>query len=207
MYSQVISPRLSKFSFKIIMILPLVFSDEYVRGKLGKATIPGRDRCDLCELAIKDHESETHTRSWLNVSRAECEYRHGFVDFSPTTKALCQYLNSLLLVSCRYLRKPLYVIYVCGLDHFNKCSDVRRLAQEKYIKCAVIYRKNNDEQKISKLDSASNIIYVPLKNERSNILDISSTEIRHCWEKKPDQLTQLTYDSVIKRLKAMNFHF
>ena len=207
MYSQVIFLRLSKFSFKIIMILPLVFSDEYVRGKLGKATIPGRDRCDLCELAIKDHESETRTRSWLNVSRAECEYRYGFVDFSPTTKALSQYLNSLLLVSRRYLKKPLYVIYVCGLDHFNKCSDVRRLAQEKYIKCAVIYRQNNNEQNISKLDPSSNIIYVPLNNERSDILDISSTEIRRCWKNQPDQLIHLTYPSVIKRLKKMKFYF
>ena len=208
MYSQVIYLRLSKFSLKAIMILPpLVFSDDYVRGKLGKATISGRDRCDLCELAIKEHKLETNGPSWLNVSRAECEYRHGFVDFGPTAEALCQYLNSLLVVLGKYIKKPLYVIYVCGLDHFNKCSDVQRLAQKKYIKCAVIYRKNNNEQNISKLDPSSNIIYVPLNNERSDILDISSTEIRRCWKNQPDQLIHLTYPSVIKRLKKMKFYF
>lgn len=158
-------------------------------------------------MAIQEHEHETHTPHWLSVSRAECEYQQGFVDFGPTTEALSQYLNSLLLVSYRFVKYPLYVIYVCGLDHFNKCPEVRRLAKEKYIKCAVIYRKNSDERHISKLGESSNIIYVPLDDERTNVVDISSTEIRRRWESSPHELTQFTYASVVNRLKAMNFHF
>ena len=184
-----------------------MLSDSYVRGKLGKATIPARDRCDLCELAIREHEYETQGPCWLSVSRAECEYRRGFVDFGPTTEALCQYLNSALLVSRKFLKHPLHVIYTCGLDHFNKCLDVQRLAKEKWIKCAVVYRKNIDERSISKLDESSNIIYVPLDYQRTDIIDISSTEIRLRWENKSHELTQYTYASVIDRLKAMNFHF
>ncbi|CAF1391498.1 unnamed protein product [Adineta steineri] len=80
--------------------------DTYVRGKLDKATIPGRDRCDLCELAIEEHERQTKTLHWLSVSRAEAEYYGGFIDFGPTTKALRQYLNSILLVSQRSLKNP-----------------------------------------------------------------------------------------------------
>ncbi|CAF1398196.1 unnamed protein product [Adineta steineri] len=181
--------------------------DEYLRGKVGKATISGRDRCDLCELAIEEHERQTETSHWLSVSRAEAEYYGGFIDFGPTTKALRQYLNSILLVSQRSLKNPVYVIYVCGLDHFNKCSDVRRLAREKYVKCAVIYRKECDEQNISKLDESSNIIYVPLDDDRKNLIDISSTEIRRRWEKSPHDINQFTYASVVDRLKSMNFHF
>lgn len=184
-----------------------MFSDSYVRGKLGKATVTGPDRCDLCELAIKDHEFETQTSHWLSVSRAESEYHNGFVDFGPTTQALCRYLNSTLLVSKKYLKYPIHVIYVCGLDHFNKCSDVRRLAREKFIKCGVVYRKDSDERQISRLDEPSSIIYVPLENDRTNLIDISSTEIRRHWKNSPQELTQLTYASVVNRLKKLKFHF
>ncbi|CAF4415586.1 unnamed protein product, partial [Rotaria socialis] len=181
--------------------------DLYVRGKLGKATIPGCDRCDLCELAIREHERETTASHWLSVSRAESEYHHGFVDCGPTTEALRQYINSALVGSDRLFRNPIYVVYVCGLDHFNKCPDVRRLAREKYIKCAVIYRKQCDERHISTFDESSNIIYVPLEGERKDLIDISSTEIRRCWENSSYDITQFTYASVADRLKSMNFHF
>ncbi len=191
----------------ILSSFSIIFSDSYVRGKLGKATIPGRDRCDLCELAIREHERETETSHWLSVSRAESEYRHGFVDFGPTTQALRQYLNSALLVSYQFLKNPLYVIYVCGLDHFNKCPDVRRLAREKYIKCAVVYRKECDERHVSKFDESSNIIYIPLDDERKNLIDISSTEIRRRWRKSSNDITQFTYASVVDRLRLMNLHF
>lgn len=76
----------------------MFFSDEYVQDKLGNFTIRGRDRCQLCELAIEEHEREENNLHWLQVSRAECEYSDGFVDFGPVTEALDSYLNVKLCV-------------------------------------------------------------------------------------------------------------
>lgn len=183
----------------------LCCSDSYVKGKLGKATIPGHHRCDLCELAIEEHESTTKSEHWLSVSRAESEYYDGFIDFPEVTTTLSQFLNSVLFGAGKLLKYPLYVIYVCGLDHFNKCPDVLHLARNKFIKCAVVYRKGCDERRIRTLDESSNIIYVPLDNQRKELTDVSSTEIRARLKDSKDNLNQLTYDSVIRHMKRIQY--
>jgi hypothetical protein len=180
-------------------------SDAYVRNKLGKSAMPASYRCELCELGINEHNDTKKGPHWICVSRAESEYQGGFVDFSPVSIEFSRYLNSILSGPKKFFKHPLYVIYVCGLDHFNKCRDVKSLAREKHIKCAVIYRKGSDEQHILKLDASSNIIYVPLDNERQNLVDISSTEIRHRLENSMQDIDQLTYDSVVQSLKSTHY--
>ena len=179
-----------------------LFSDSYVRGKLGKATMPGDLRCELCELAIEEHEHITKAPRWLRVSRAESEYRNGFVDFGPVSKALGSYLNSTLVGPDKFLKYPLHTIYVCGLDHFNKCTDVERLAKTEYIKCAVIYRKGSEERHVRLFGDSSNIIYVGLEDERQTLVDISSTAIRQRLATSADDLDEFTYKSVARRLKS-----
>lgn len=157
-------------------------------------------------LAISEHQNETKTHAWLHVSRAEVDYHHGFIDFGPTTIALRDYLNS-TLYTYKYLAHPIHVIYVCGLDHFNKCPEVSDLAGENYVKCAVIYRKSSEEAYISSYEGSEDIFYVPLQANRDNMEDISSTEIRRQWNRSEAKLRMLTYDSVISYLKQSGFQF
>jgi len=49
------------------------------------------------------------------------------------------------------------------------------------IKCAVIYRVGYDEQRID-CQSSSNIIYIPLNQQRHQLQSISSTQIRQYFQ-------------------------
>ena len=92
------------------------------------------------------------------------------------------------------LKYPLTVVYVCGLDHCNKCSRVISLDREENIMCAIVYRIGYDEKHILNPEKASNIIYVPLRDERYNLIDVRSIRIRQCFE----TANKLTYSSVLK---------
>ena len=176
-------------------------SDSYVRGKLREEAILGHERCDLCACAIEEDQHSRGEKRWLSVSRAETECRRGFVDFPAVTRALLVFLNSILFEREKVLKHPLHVIYVCGLDHFNKCAAIEALASYNYIMCAVVYRKGYDEKHIRRVNALSKIIYVPLENERRQLQDISSTEIRTRLRNANGDAHHLTYDSVIHCLK------
>ncbi|CAF3847284.1 unnamed protein product [Rotaria magnacalcarata] len=156
--------------------------DSYVHGKLGdSAWIPARDRCQLCDGAIEEQGSDVS--SWVSVSRGESEWSDGFVDFGPVTENLRDFLNDALVDQQKILRYPLCVVYICGLDHFNKCSYVERMAKQDNMSCAIVYRVGCDEQQISRSVKKSGCIYIPLVKERNKLTDVSSTLIRQYFQK------------------------
>lgn len=137
----------------------------------------------LCENAIE----EEGINDWLAVSRGESEWS-SFVDFDEVTRYFADFLN-------QKFPSALKVMYVCGLDHFNRCPYVAQLAEAKNIGCAVIYRPGSDEQRIR---PKSNIYYLPLSDQRQELVDISSTMIR---TGDMQNLEDLTYRCVIEYLK------
>lgn len=153
--------------------------------------IPAVDRIQLCESAIVDE----NLTEWVAVTRGESECRNGFVDFDVVTKQLGQFLNS----SSFSLKNPLKVVYICGLDHFNRCPYVAHIAEQPNLACVVIYRPGADEERIRRLETRNpNVYYLDLKDLRDKLEDISSTMIRNG---NPNHLRHLTYDIVIEYLK------
>ena len=175
------------------------YSDSYVRHKLGEADwIPGVDRSDLCHQAIIHDKLE----DFASVSKSELECR-GFVDFDEVTIQLERFLNHELHESQSILSHPLKVVYVCGLDHFNKCPYVETLTREKNVACAVIYRLGAPDDRIKRLqDRNPNIYYITLDDERETLVDISSTEIRKRYRDNFQQTDadEITYPFVQKYL-------
>jgi len=185
-----------KYEFQIKSNIFLL-SDDHVLHKLGKsAWIPGDIRCQLCQDAI--HEEGIQASSWISVSRGECQFNDGFMNFDFITENLRDFLNSILVGSDKLFKYPLTVVYVCGLDHFNKCSRVISLSREEHICCAIVYRTGYDEKRILNPGKSSNMIYVPLADERHNLIDVSSTRIRQCFENSNNDAKQITYSSVVK---------
>lgn len=189
--------------YKYIYICSIKFlflffsSDDHVSRKLGQsAWIPGDIRCQLCQDAI--NEEGVRISSWISVSRGESEFNDGFMNFDFITENLRDFLNSTFVGSDKLLKYPLTVVYVCGLDHFNKCSHVISLSREENIICAIVYRAGYDENRILHPKKSSNIIYVPLTDERHHLIDVSSTRIRQCFENSIDDAKQFTYSSVLK---------
>ena len=122
-----------------------------------------------------------------------------FVDFDQVAKELTEFVNRERRSSLSLLKRPLKVVYICGLDHFNRCSYVAEIAEQPNLACVVIYRPDADEKKIRKLqEKNSNVYYFDLKDLRHELKDISSTMIR---EGDPNGLQHLTYDAVIEYLK------
>jgi nicotinic acid mononucleotide adenylyltransferase len=156
-----------------------------VHAKLNDpAWIPARDRCQLCQGAIDDvtiNNEEQKLPSWVSVTRGESEWA-SFVDFAPVAENFRDFLNHTLVEQERVLKHPLFVIYVCGLDHFNKCSDVRKMAELDNVIPAIVFRSGNDEQMISSVCKSSKIIYVPLTGDRKKMVDVSSTQIRQYFQ-------------------------
>ena len=105
-----------------------------------------------------------------------------FVDFPDVTKNLRDFLNTTLVEQQRVLKHPLCVVYVCGLDHFNKCSDVERMAKKNNMASAVVFRVGYEDQKISHSYKSSGVIYIPLAKERTKLADVSSTQIREYYQ-------------------------
>ncbi len=152
-----------------------------MRSKLGNTSwIPSRDRCQLCEEAIEYEGSEVS--SWIGVSRGESEWADGFVDFEPVTENFRDFLNNTLVEQENFLKYPVRVVYVCGLDHFNKCSYVERMAKQNNMACAVVYRVGYEEKQIRRSVESSGAIYIPLAKERTKLADVSSTLIRQYFE-------------------------
>ncbi|CAF4426630.1 unnamed protein product [Rotaria magnacalcarata] len=169
------------FYLSICKCIVIYYSDSYVHSKLGDpAWIPAKDRCRLCEEAIQ-HEGPGLS-SWIAVSRGECEWEDGFIDFDAVTENFRDFLNSTLVGAGTLFKYPLRVVYVCGLDHYNKCSHVENIEKQKNMSSAIVYRTGCNEQQISRSSKTSGIIYIPLIKERSKLVDVSSTEIRQYFQ-------------------------
>ncbi len=169
------------FSCDRFVYIIIYCSDSYVRSKLGdRDWIPAKDRCQLCEGAIEYVGPEVS--SWISVSRGESEWADGFVDFPLVAENFRDFLNSTLVEQENILKYPLRVVYVCGLDHFNKCSYVENMAKQNNMTCAVVFRVGYEEQQISRSVKKSGIIYIPLSEERTKLTDVSSTQIRQYFQ-------------------------
>ena len=156
-------------------------SDTYVRSKLGRDWIPAKDRCDLCKQVIEEETAiqekaiqNEKVEDWIAVSAGECNWT-GFADFDEVTISLAKFLENESSTNQKFPRHPLTVVYVCGLDHFNKCPYVASLAKHENIACAVIYRPGAVDNGIK---DSSDIYYITLDDERDTLIDISSTAIR-----------------------------
>ena len=153
---------------------------------LDPAWIPAGDRCKLCQGAIDDatmNDPMGKLPSWVSVSTGESEWAGGFVDFAPVAESFRDFLNYTLVEQERILKHRLSIVYVCGLDHFNKCSDVRKMAELDNIIPAIVFRNGNDEQMITSVCKSPKIIYVPLTRDRKKMIDVSSTQIRQYFQK------------------------
>jgi len=151
-----------------------------VHKKLGDpAWIPAKDRCRLAEQALEHEDSEVS--SWVSISRGESEV-DVFVDFPEVAKNFRNFLNNTLVDQENILKYPLRVVYVCGLDHYNKCPDVERIAKQNNMASAVVYRVGNDEKQISHSVGTSGAVYIPLSKERAKLPDVSSTLIREYFQ-------------------------
>ncbi|CAF1394899.1 unnamed protein product [Adineta steineri] len=164
--------------------------DSYVHSKLGDpAWISAKDRCRLCEGAIEYEGSEVS--SCISVSRGESEWNGGFVDFGPVTENLRDFLNTTLVSEENILQHPLRVVYVCGLDHFNKCSYLEGMAKQRNMACAIVFRVGYDEQQVSRSIKASGVIYISLSEERTKLVDVSSTQIRQYYQNPTSKKTNI----------------
>ena len=163
---------------------------------MGRDYIDSDKRYELCREAIK----EEGVQGFISVSKAEIGCSRGFVDFDEVTISLEKFLNSSQTAPQLQEIQPIKVVYVCGLDHFNKCPHVGYLAKQKNIGCAVIYRHGASDQYIQQSrPSSAPIYYIPLDENQSHFDDISSTAIRKYHQTRNyTQLEQLTYPSVIK---------
>jgi nicotinic acid mononucleotide adenylyltransferase len=167
-------------SFFIDIYIVICSSDSYVHKKLGDpAWIPAKDRCRLAERAMEYEDSEVS--SWISISRGESE-ADGFVDFPDVTKNFRNFLNNTIVDQKNILKYPLRVVYVCGLDHYNKCSDVERMTKQNNITSAVVFRVGNDDKQISHSVGTSSAMYIPLLKERAKLPDVSSTLIREYFQ-------------------------
>ncbi|CAF1403417.1 unnamed protein product [Rotaria sordida] len=174
--------------------------DSYVLDKLGHSDwISAEDRCELCEQVIGLDEN---TKSWISVAKGECQF-NGFVDFDEVSMSFAEFLNYELCGPEKLLKHPLKIVYICGLDHFNKCPYVTQLVTAENVTCAVIYRPGASDSRIKNFEETlPNLYYIPLADERETLVDISSTAIRqqHHNPTKTD-LTGLTYQCVIDFLE------
>ena len=142
--------------------------------------IPATDRCQLCEDVIKNEGSELS--SWIGVSRGASEWTGGFVNFGAVAGYFRDFLNSTLVEQQNFLTYPLRVVYVCGLDHFNKRPYLARMAKYDNMASAVVYRLGYEEQLIRRAVETSGVIYIPLVKERAKLPNVSSMQIRRYFE-------------------------
>jgi nicotinic acid mononucleotide adenylyltransferase len=100
------------------------------------------------------------------------------------------------------LSKPVRVIYVAGLDLFDRCNGMRSLRKPPLGGVAVIYRPGpyNQLAKSITLKNEPNVFYVSDDEEQIN--DISSTLIRRKLRDN-EACEHLTYSSVLGYLKMI----
>ncbi|CAF1323241.1 unnamed protein product [Didymodactylos carnosus] len=169
--------------------------DNYVAEKLFNKHIQAEHRIAMCNEAVKEAKQE----HWISVDRAECMATK-FIDFPEVCEQLFVFLNDKLVKQQKLLQKAVRVIYVCGLDHFNKCGNIDRLARDE-LGIAVIHRQNSNEKYINGANADPNIFYVSKMDSKQNVEDVSSSLIRQRLQ-QGQSCDHLTYQSVLKYLKV-----
>ncbi|CAF3231268.1 unnamed protein product [Rotaria socialis] len=174
--------------------------DEYVYGKLSNELISGEHRIEMCRKAIE----EAGQQHWLSVDMAEC-MAPGFVHLVSVAHSLQQFINQHL-----NLPKPVRVIYVAGLDLFNRCYGMGTLRKSPLGGVAVVYRlgQNNSVLKSTNAMNDPRVFYVcdnddEMDTSSSESEDISSTLIRKRL-KDNENCDDLTFKSVLDHMKKVS---
>ena len=113
------------------------------------------------------------------------------------TFSLQQFLNEKFR-----LDKPIRVIYVAGLDLFNRCHGMNGLREKDIGGVAVVYRIGQDSSLIQSIlqENPSKLYFIPSSDVDSDqSIDISSTLIRTNLQTNQD-CSHLTYPSVLQYL-------
>lgn len=99
------------------------------------------------------------------------------------------------------LSKPIRVIFVAGLDLFNRCGGITSLRQSPLAGVAVIYRAGQDKSLVQSIldKNPSKLFFVSSDDDQDQSKDISSTLIRQRLQLNED-CSHLTYKSVLQYL-------
>jgi len=119
-----------------------------------------------------------------------------FIDLATVTLNLQNFINQKIKSS-----KPIRVIYVAGLDLFNRCNGLFGLRKSGMGGVAVVYRYGENKSLIkSILDQNSSKLYFISLDDENQLNDISSTLIRQKLQFNED-CSHLTYKSVLEHLQ------
>ncbi|CAF1376230.1 unnamed protein product [Rotaria sordida] len=166
--------------------------DEYVQEKLGNYFIPSHHRINMCQKAIQ----EENQQDWLAVDKVECMDTF----LNNVTYSLQEFINKNF-----NMEKAIRVIYVAGLDLFNRCHGMNFLGQSHIGGVVVVYRYGQNTSRIkSFIDKNSlKISFILLDNQDDyKSYDISSTLIRQKL-KLNENCSRLTYNSVLEYLQTI----
>lgn len=96
------------------------------------------------------------------------------------------------------------MIYVAGLDLFNRCHGMHSLREKDIGGVAVVYRTGQDSNLIQSHinENPSKLYFVP-SDDPDQLIDISSTLIRSNLENNQD-CSHLTYPSVLQYLQSIS---
>jgi nicotinic acid mononucleotide adenylyltransferase len=97
------------------------------------------------------------------------------------------------------LSKPIRVIYVAGLDLFNRCSGMSSLRRSPMGGVAVVYRGGEDKSLVQSFinQNLPNVCFIDIEDDLNHI---SSTLIRQRM-KSNENCSHLTYQSVLEYLQ------
>ncbi len=118
-----------------------------------------------------------------------------FIDLRRVTLSLQNFLNENIK-----LEKSIRVIYVAGLDLFNRCNGMHGLRQSNVGGLAVVYRYGENKSLIQSIinQNSSKLYFILLEDQNQN--EISSTLIRRKLQINED-CSHLTYKSVLEYLR------
>lgn len=121
-----------------------------------------------------------------------------FISLRTVTISLQDFLNKEFK-----LNKPIRVIYVAGLDLFNRCNGFHSLTNGQTGGVAVIYRSGETQSLIQSIlrQTPKNLYFVSVDSyDPEAFTDISSTLIRRKLRLNED-CSHLTYHSVLNSLQ------
>ena len=123
---------------------------------------------------------------------------HSFINLRTVTVDLQRFLNENFK-----LDKPIRVIYVAGLDLFNRCNGFHSLTNGQTGGVAVIYRSGENQSLIRSgfAQGRQNLYFISVDScDPDQFTDISSTSIRRKLRLNED-CSHLTYHSVLNSLQ------
>eukprot|EP01106_Pelomyxa_sp_JSP_P006597 TRINITY_DN2063_c0_g1_i2.p1 TRINITY_DN2063_c0_g1~~TRINITY_DN2063_c0_g1_i2.p1 ORF type:complete len:241 (+),score=46.30 TRINITY_DN2063_c0_g1_i2:277-999(+) len=165
--------------------------DSYLRGKLGEEAIPYEDRVEMCKLAIKDHFTQNPTNDGFTIVVDQWEgHQAFFIDFPDVSDHQRSYLTS------KFPQEKFLVLFLCGMDLYQKCS----LAYMPWTVAVVRPGYSSSKKSTAKHN------YVMERGTGGKwelCEDVSSTKMRA--NRTADNLTKLTYPSVVTHLKQLGW--